>query len=176
MSKRIMQFYRAATAKVTTDDLRFVKKWLPAKEMPLFLKMSTIDQRHTINVARTAMIVANNYEVVDMALLVRAALLHDCGRENGMLGLFAKVWAVFLDKIFGYRKLNGFINRKPKPALVYIHRILNVYYNHPYWSANKVSALDSQTNIASIIRTHHKPASVEDTPEEACLKIADALN
>ena len=175
MANRLKQFYRACTAKVDDQDLIFVKSWLSDNELALFLRMSIIDQKHCINVASTAQTLGKNWKL-NVPLLMRAALLHDCGRKDGDLGLIGKSIAVLYDKIFGYKRFTS-IKTPPRMNLYYkLYQLLRVYYHHPELSAAELVQIQAVDELLEIILSHHKPATNEDRLELKVLKQADARN
>ena len=74
---RLGQFFAALTARLTPDERALVARVLIPGELSLFERMPRHDQRHCLDV----------YQVLRRAgyadpLLLRAALLHDCGKVD----------------------------------------------------------------------------------------------
>jgi len=175
MANRLKQFYRALTAKVDDQDLVLVKSWLSDNELDLFLQMSIIDQKHCINVAHSAKLLAKIC-TTDEQLLMKATLLHDCGRKNGDLGLLGKSFAVLFDKIFGGHRFTK-LNPLQWPKLCYRpYQLLDVYYRHPERSAAALASIHGSEQLIRIVLAHHLPAAETDCLELKLLKQADALN
>ena len=74
---RLAQFFRAITARLTPEERALVAAALSPGELPLFERMPTHDQRHCLDVY--ALLQRGGY---DDPLLLRAALLHDCGKVD----------------------------------------------------------------------------------------------
>ena len=160
---------------MTGADFQFVQAWLSDKELLLFCCMSIIDQKHCVNVARTAEALANGMDI-DQKLLMRAALLHDCGRKNGDLGIIGKSYAVLFDKLLGYK---WFLKLDFAGRLKIIHKLYKmseVYYRHPERSADNLKKINCSTDITQIVLAHHRPVAVNDCFELRLLKQADAMN
>src|SRR5215212_2168944 len=77
---RLRQFFAALMARLTPAERELVARTLSRAELALFERMPCYDQRHCLDVCITLR--AGGY---DDALLLRAALLHDCGKvgNNG---------------------------------------------------------------------------------------------
>ncbi|MFA6074976.1 MAG: HDIG domain-containing metalloprotein [Negativicutes bacterium] len=175
MTNRLKQFFRAFTAKIVSDDLKFVKAWLNDNECVLFFNMSIIDQKHCINVAHTAEALATGLNV-DMGLLIKVALLHDCGRKNGDLGITGKSFTVIFDKVFGYEffLLLNFLSELRWFSRIY--RLIEVYYQHSERSASELTKINCSAESVKIVLSHHKPATGTDCIELRLLKQADSMN
>lgn len=168
--RRVRQFARAMRARVTADDLAFMESYVPERARPLFLAMHEADQRHALNVARTAREMAAGQDA-DLALLTRAALLHDVGRERGMLNVWGKVAAVLLAKLP--------LEIKERPEIRHFWErpgfILYVSRHHGELGARKLAAL-GLTQEAEMARLHHAPEHEDDSEELKLLRRADELN
>lgn len=174
MANRIKQFYRAWRAQVTAEDLRWVRVWLNDREIALFMSMSVIDQQHCLLVACTARQMAVGC-AVNEKLLMRSALLHDCGRQNGDMGIFGKAAAVLLDKLFGQHQLEWYLHYKSGFTRK-MFRLMDVYYRHPEKSALLLTQSAADAEVVEIVRKHHEPSMDSDCIELKLLKQADACN
>jgi len=74
---RLRQFFAALTARLTPAERELVAQTLSPAELALFERMPRYDQRHCLDVCTTLR--TGGY---DDALLLRAALLHDCGKVD----------------------------------------------------------------------------------------------
>jgi hypothetical protein len=72
---RLFQLLRALTAQLTPDERAQVAQALSPAELRLFERMPRHDQRHCLDVYQ--LLLRGGY---DDPLLLRAALLHDCGK------------------------------------------------------------------------------------------------
>ena len=82
MLKRIKQFYGACNAEIKPAELKIIFDNLNEAEQKLFFAMAVQDQCHAINVFKTVLKIAKEYNSVDVTLLKKTALLHDVGRKN----------------------------------------------------------------------------------------------
>lgn len=168
---RIRQFVRAVTARVSDEERAYVASVLPEKAVPLFYAMHRADQRHALNVARTAMRLADEHEhdgvCVNRSLLERCALLHDVGRRRGDLDIFGKVACVLL--------VHYFPERSKRWAEDGTSAMLRVYYHHPEIGAELLRGIGLFIE-ASIIERHHAPTDERDAMELRLLRAADEAN
>ncbi len=74
---RLSQFLRALTARLTPEERALVAATLSPAELRLFERMPLHDQRHCLDVYR--LLRRGGYAD---PLLLRAALLHDCGKVD----------------------------------------------------------------------------------------------
>ena len=171
MIGRVRQFVRAVTARVTDEDRAYVASVLPEQAVPLFYAMHRADQRHALNVTRTAMALADERERdgarVNRALLERCALLHDVGRRRGDLDIFGKVACVLLVHVFPARSKRWADNGTSA--------MLRVYHHHPQIGAELLRGIGLFLE-ASIIERHHAPAQATDPIELTLLRAADEAN
>ncbi len=169
---RVRQFVRAMTAHIIEEDRAYVASVLPQNALPLFYAMHRADQRHALNVARTAMELVDALELqermqVDRALLERSALLHDVGRRKGDLDILGKVLCVLL--------VHFFPERSRRWAEDGTSAMLHVYYHHPQIGAELLRGI-GLFEEADIIERHHEPAKLDDSIELRLLREADEAN
>jgi hypothetical protein len=74
---RLLQLSNALTAHLTSEEHALVAATLSPAELPLFVRMPSYDQRHCLDVYR--LLRRGGYAD---PLLLRAALLHDCGKVD----------------------------------------------------------------------------------------------
>ena len=74
---RLLQLFTALTARLTPAERALVAATLTATELRLFERMPRHDQRHCLDVYR--LLLRGGY---DDPLLLRVALLHDCGKVD----------------------------------------------------------------------------------------------
>lgn len=75
--RRLRQFFAAIGARVAPGERALVARLLSPGELRLFERMPGFDQRHCLDVYHT--LVRGGY---DDPLLLRAALIHDCGKVD----------------------------------------------------------------------------------------------
>jgi hypothetical protein len=74
---RLAQFFTAVTARLTAEEGALAAAVLRPAELRLFARMPPYDQRHCLDVYQ--LLLRGSY---DDPLLLRAALLHDCGKVD----------------------------------------------------------------------------------------------
>ncbi|MCX7970177.1 MAG: HD domain-containing protein [Negativicutes bacterium] len=176
MLARIRQFWRAITASPEKVDWQFVDRWLVGKERRLFDDYALYDQLHAINVAKTALVMAGRegLELDRIALLMRAALLHDIGRVAGDLPIWGKVTAVLVHR-FCPRLLRCRAADSVRRGRNWRH-ILYIYWHHPELSAERLKAAGCEETIVAAVAGHHRPPTAADDWLSRILKSADSLN
>ena len=165
--KRVLQFVRAVTARVSVEDGKYISTHLNADEQKIFFAMSVADQVHSLRTAYTVeRLIIEDKRGVDREFLIRCALLHDTGRRAGDLTIKGKIFAVLITSIapkFAERlELNG-------------NRALYVYHNHAEIGARKLQKL-GLFKEAKIIAKHHAPPKPDDPFELKLLRLADNEN
>ena len=165
--KRILQFVRAVTARITVEDGQYISAHLNAEEQKIFFAMSVADQVHSLRTAYTVeRLIIEDKRGVDREFLIRCALLHDTGRRAGDLTIRGKIFAVLITAIapkFAERlEING-------------NRALYVYHNHAELGAQKLQRI-GLFREAKIIAKHHAPPKPNDPPELKLLRLADNEN
>ncbi|MBT3785689.1 HD domain-containing protein, partial [bacterium] len=79
---RADQFKRAVFASVKQAEIQEISLVLCAEEISLFLQMSVVDQRHSLDVYYTSLQVIKDFPDADPVLTRRAVLLHDLGKSR----------------------------------------------------------------------------------------------
>ncbi len=165
--RRIKQFFRALTARITPDDGKYLAVHLDAEEQKLFFAMSTADQYHCLRTAYTIeRLVIQDKKGIDREFLIRCALLHDVGRVKGDIGIFGKIFTVlvtylmpkFADKL----ELQG-------------NKQIYIYRHHAEIGGRKLQQI-GLFREAKIIAKHHAPPTPNDPYELKLLRLADEAN
>ena len=173
MPGRVLQFARAISARVSTEDKAFVEQYLPSELHSLFYALSVPDQCHALRVARNAAAIAEKEAAgtVEVPLLMRCSLLHDIGRKKGDLGTFWKSFAVLfaaicprLARCYGDGAGDGMLARK-----------MRVYFHHAEMGAAMLSNIGFSRE-AEIVRKHHEAPAEDDPPELRILRRADEMS
>jgi putative nucleotidyltransferase with HDIG domain len=175
LNKRVKQVVAALTARIEKHDQDFLSKNLSKAEAAFFYQMNLPDQRHALNVAYTALELADGQEPVDRDLLVKCALLHDVGKVKGdvstadkiitvLFDTFAPVWA----KSWGRQGRGGKIDN--------LRHAVYIYYNHATRGAAMLTAAGLHPQVTQIIARHHEAPAVGEPPELTLLRAADNLN
>ena len=164
---RVLQLFRAVTARVSVDDGKYIAAHLNAEEQKIFFAMSVADQCHSLRTAYTIeRLVIEDKRGVDREFLIRCALLHDVGRKAGDLTIKGKIFVVlitsFAPKFAERLELNG-------------NRALYVYHHHAELGAQKLQRI-GLFKEAKIIAKHHSPPKANDPIELKLLRLADNEN
>lgn len=175
MIKRVVQFYRAITARLSVKDIQQIKEILPPTAQKLFFAMHLADQYHAFNVYKTAIALYEKLPITQKAevnykLLLQSALLHDVGRKNGDLNVLGKVVTVLLTAF-----VPNFSKKMAQKTQGILNYWLYIYYNHPAIGAEKLRAI-GMINTAEIVARHHAAPNQKDSIELKILKIADEQN
>ncbi len=165
--KRIMQFVKAVTARVTVEDGKYISAHLSAEEQKIFFAMSVADQYHSLRTAYTIeRLIIEDKRSVDKEFLIRCALLHDVGRRAGDLTIRGKIFAVLITSLvpaFAERlEVNG-------------NQVLYIYHHHAELGARKLQQI-GLFKEAKIIAKHHATPKPDDPLELKLLRLADNEN
>ena len=142
MIYRIKQFFTSVTAKINSDDIKYLKKNLNKSELALFLKLKKSEQKHCIKVSKDVEQICFHNDIKCDKLL-KVALLHDIGKTEVKLNLIEKAILVILDKITNGRLKNN------KNKKVYI------YYNHGKVGAKLLENYGYDKRFLYLIENHH---------------------
>ena len=165
--KRVKQFYRAISAKLSADDNKYISAHLSPKEQKLFFAMDVVDQYHSLHVAYTIeRFVIEDSQGIDREFLIRCALLHDIGRVKGDMSTFGKVFVVLISAF-----LPSFADKLELQG----NRLLYIYRHHAEIGAKKLQDAGLYKE-AKIVARHHLPPSDDDPRELKLLRIADDKN
>ena len=165
MLNRLRQVYFALTASITPSDHEFVRSLLTDKELIMFFGMDLVDQRHCIDVARTCLeILKQEPRPANLDLLLKAALLHDVGKQAGDLNLWKRIMVVltrrFCPSLFHRLALNP---RSPCHISLY----------HPQVGKEKCLLAGCPADLARLVGLHH---SSREGVELEILSLADHRN
>jgi len=175
MFNRIKQVFAALTATITQNDRQFVDRHLDSKGQNLFWGMNLPDQRHVLNVAYTALQLAESYSKVDIALLIRCALLHDVGKCKGDISTFDKIITVIAYWLLpSWTEKWGRLGRGSK--LSNLRHAFYIYYHHANRSATMLQEIGESRQLIEIIAKHHKTPADNDPLELILLRKADSMH
>ncbi len=174
MLSRLRQFLFALTDRVSFAETVQVRKLLDKDEAKLFFAMSVIDQKHCLRVCRTAVKILDASNIcLDKPLLIKAALLHDIGKEPSGTVLWDKVICVL---VAGFLPEYARARASEKADRGSLSRLLYVYFNHAAMGAQKLRALGADWRLALLVEQHHGLSDDPALPELAVLRQADELN
>lgn len=154
---RARQFRAALEARVGPDELVAAQALLTPAEWRLFSMMPRYDQRHCLDVYAT-LAAAGHAD----PLLLRAALVHDCGKVDDNGRPMALGWYV----------LATVLKRAPGLYLLAarVLRPVAVYAEHAWRGARMAAAAGSPPEMVEALRHYHDPAP---TGRAALLQWAD---
>lgn len=157
MFYRLRQLYNALNPKIKEEELSWVERILSEKELLLFRKQVLTEQRHALDVAfdiishRSEIILLVGEQAYDN--LLKAALLHDCGKSLVKLRLWQRVFIVVYDFL-------------PLRTKYYITGMKNVFSKtivihkqHPAWGRRLGTKIGLNHEILKLIENHHTPGS-----------------
>ena len=175
MFKRIKQVVAALTAAVTDADKIFVERYLTNAEQVLFWGMNLPDQRHVLNVAYTALKLAQHQQNIDTNLLVKCALLHDVGKIKGDVSTYDKIITVIGHRLFPQRAKGwGQLGRGTRVENV--RHAFYIYYHHAHRSAAMLKKIGTPSQVIEIIAKHHETPADHDPLELVMLRRCDDLH
>jgi hypothetical protein len=153
----------------TTDDA-WVRDILQPTEYALWARLPNHDRRHSIAVARRVQRSLAPTEYSDDDRWLAAALLHDVGKLDARLGVFARVGAT-LAGAAGGRDMAGVWSEKRG-----ITRRVGLYLRHPELGADHIRLAGGAEVVAAWARAHHDRAAWEATriPEPVVRALHDA--
>lgn len=141
--RRVGQFWRHASARVTEQDLARAEQVL-GPLAPFFRELPVNDQRHGLDVLETVM----SHEHQPAELLLQAALLHDIGKREAHFSVIERSLTVFLRAV-SPGTLNKLQRSRPAFALRY-----GIYSDHARIGAERLR-LAGASDLASIVAEHH---------------------
>jgi len=175
MLNRFKQVVAALSATITAADHHYIRKNLKAEERSLFYGMNLPDQRHALNVAYTALVLARDRTGVDEELLVKSALLHDVGKVRGDVSTMDKILTVIAHKLAS-SWFRGWGKYGRGSKLANLRHAVHIYFHHPERSADMLAAIGTGQDIVGIVRRHHEAPEDGDPLELTILRQADNLH
>jgi putative nucleotidyltransferase with HDIG domain len=172
MLNRIKQVVAALRAKVTAADHIFIRENLKTEESVLFYGMNLPDQRHALNVAFTALELAQDRIGVNRELLVKCSLLHDVGKVRGDVSTLDKILTVIAHRLAPLWA-EGWGRHGRGNKLANLRHAVHIYFHHPERSAELLAVIGARQEVIDIVRKHHAAAQDDEPVELAILRQAD---
>jgi hypothetical protein len=127
----VNKFFKSFNARLSPDDLDFIRKNLTLNEQVLFYRMQVVDQTHTVEMTRQLAEQIKSDKKIDAPALLKAALLHDCGKalypfriRDRVIGTLLKK---FLNSFYLYLSEKGKNSTKKKS----LAKMIYYHYQHP---------------------------------------------
>jgi hypothetical protein len=169
LSRRFVTSLWPAAPKPSDDA--WVRSVLRPGEYDLWSRLPNHDRRHSIAVARRVQRQLAGTEHSDDKRWLAAALLHDVGKLDARLGVFARVGATLAGAAAGHEMAEAWSTKRG------ITRRVGLYLRHPELGAQRIRLAGGHDEAARWAAAHHDPATWEATgipaPVVAALHEAD---
>ncbi len=160
---------------ITPKDREFIEQHLNLKAQKLFWAMNEPDQRHVLNVAYTALRLADNYSSINIDLLVKCALLHDVGKVKGDVSTVDKIITVIGDFFF-QNQLRKWGKQGRGSKVANLRHAFYIYFHHAAISAGMLREIGESPEMIDIIANHHKTPAENDPLELKLLRASDNMH
>ena len=138
---------RALSPAQARPDDAWAAEQLPAPELEVYRRMDPRDREHAVRVAQKLLELHPDARTE----VVRAALLHDCGKQVRPYNVLERV-------LVGLIASEGPRGRTMHSGLQ-ARTAMDVRNNHPQIGANLVLEAGGNARVAELVRTHHVPGS-----------------
>lgn len=143
--RKITRLFRALSpAQARPDDI-WAAHQLPAPELEVYRRMDPRDREHAVRVAQKLL----ELHPEASSEVVRAALLHDCGKIVRRYNVLERV-IVGLIAPEGPRTSTNTSGLQAKTAM-------DVRNNHPQIGAKLILEAGGDSRVAELVRIHHQP-------------------
>lgn len=176
MNQRVKQLFWAFSAHKAKIDWNWVGEQLSSTELELFMKMDPVTRYHAFRVAQTALkLIESSPPSIDKGLLLKGALLHDMGKEQGDISVWDRVLFVAANTLFP--RLSGrFAKAGQGSFLQNLRHGFYVHFEHPQKGARLAGRANLSPDLIKLIEDHHLPAKPDDPVELTILRQADEAN
>jgi hypothetical protein len=164
ISYRIRQFMQAVRGRVTPAEWELVQRTLPPAELRLFQAMPRYDQRHCLDVYWTLWHAGQR-----APLLLRAALVHDCGKIDDQGRPMQLTWYMLVTLLRIVRPLYVAAAASGRGPFLPVR----IYAEHAWRGSRMLAAANAPAEIVAMVRHYHDPAPQGDA---AILQWADNQN
>jgi hypothetical protein len=139
------------------DDDAWVRGVLRPGEYALWSRLPNHDRRHSIAVARRVQRTLAGTADADADEWLAAALLHDVGKLDARLGVFARVGATVAGAAAGHDMADVWSEKRG------ITRRVGLYLRHPELGAQQIRLAGGHDAAARWAAAHHDPSAWEGT-------------
>jgi hypothetical protein len=133
------------------SDTAWVATVLNEREFEVWKRMPNHDRRHSIRVARDVEVMLAGTQYAGDARWLEAALLHDVGKLDARLGVFARVAATLAGAAAGHEMADAWSEKKG------ITRRFGLYLRHPELGASRIRMCDGSKEAALWAEAHQDP-------------------
>lgn len=139
------------------DDDAWVRDVLRPGEYALWSRLPNHDRRHSIAVARRVERTLAGTRFADDDQWLAAALLHDVGKLDARLGVFARVGATVAGAAAGHDMADVWSEKRG------ITRRVGLYLRHPELGAQQIRLAGGHDAAVSWAGAHHDPSAWDAT-------------
>jgi hypothetical protein len=142
---KISRLCRALSPAQARPDDAWASQQLPAPELEIYNRIDPRDREHAVRVAQKLL----ELHPEASSEVIRAALLHDCGKLVRPYNIFERVM-VGLIAPEGPRSSQTSSSPQAQTAM-------DVRNNHPQIGANLILEAGGDSRVAELVRIHHAP-------------------
>ncbi|WP_031514513.1 HD domain-containing protein [Desulfofalx alkaliphila] len=151
---RIKQFISAICSKLNDQDRSFITKILNTKEQDLFYQMDIPTQRHCLNVSYHCLAMLEKSPKIKGPVLIKAALLHDCGKKKGEVKTWHRV-VIVLTRRLAPKLAYKLTKYGEKGELGSLGRAFFIQQTHDVRGAQFAQSIGVNDQVVYLIRNHH---------------------
>ncbi|MCD5406066.1 MAG: HD domain-containing protein [Desulfotomaculum sp.] len=172
---RIKQFFSAINSTINSKDQHFILLYLNLKEQKLFFDMDVPTQKHCLNVAYTCWELLQNHPKINKEVLLKAALLHDCGKKAGEVTTLHRV-AIVLSQAFMPNFAKKMIQQGQTKSAGTLSNAFYIQSIHSNRGAKIAKKAQVPASIITLIEQHHDHLNKNAPMELILLQQADNAN
>lgn len=155
MLYRLKQLYDAMFPQVEAQENAWLASVLTSTELALFSRQALTEQRHALDVAADLTeqneVLTSLYGEKSYQNLIKAALLHDCGKSLFKLRLWQRIYIVVMS--YFPSSVPSIVSKKPN----ILGKTLLIYKRHPVWGRRLAAKAGAGPEIQFLIEKHHSP-------------------
>ena len=164
-TQRARRFFGAlAPSAPSEDDAAWAESWLGEREVAAFRRMSPVDRRHAVGVARAVVAHLDRLELSaeddEARWIVAAALLHDVGKSVAGLGTYGRAVATLSGWVGGHDMAAWWADTRG------FTRKVGLYLQYPELGADLLRMAGSDERVVAWAAQHHEPEERWTVPVE----------